>query len=100
MTTVDQRELGRRLKTTRKACHLTQEEVSRHLGVSRSTIAQMELGNRAVTSLELDKLAYLYGRDIRTFLADEFLPHESAIETLTRILRIQAQRDEEIRRRR
>jgi Zn-dependent peptidase ImmA (M78 family)/transcriptional regulator with XRE-family HTH domain len=51
---------------------MTQEAVARRLGVSRSTVAQMELGNRAVTSLELDRLATLYGRDIREFLAEEF----------------------------
>jgi len=32
----------------------------------------MELGNRAVTSLELSKLAYLYGRDIGSFLREDF----------------------------
>ncbi len=69
---LDRYELGRRLKAAREACGLTQQRVARYLGVSRSTIAQMELGKRAVTSLELDKLANLYGRDIREFLADDF----------------------------
>lgn len=69
---LSKRELARRLRAAREACHMRQEDVADHLGVSRSVIAQMELGNRAVTSLELDKLANLYGRDIREFLADEF----------------------------
>jgi Zn-dependent peptidase ImmA (M78 family)/DNA-binding XRE family transcriptional regulator len=81
---VDQQELGRRLKAAREASHLRQEDVARHLGVSRSTIAQMELGNRAVTSLELDKLAYLYGRDIRAFLADEFRPEDALVAVFRR----------------
>jgi len=51
---------------------MTQEVVAQRLRVSRSTVAQMELGNRAVTSLDLDSLATLYGRDIREFLAEEF----------------------------
>lgn len=51
---------------------MTQDAVARRLEVSRSTVAQMELGNRAVTSLELDRLATLYGRDLREFLAEEF----------------------------
>jgi len=42
------------------------------LGVSRSTVAQMELGNRAITGLELERLAYLFGRDMREFFAEEF----------------------------
>src|SRR6266568_180319 len=69
---VSQKELGRRLRAAREACQMTQDEVARRLNLSRSTIAQMELGNRAVTSIELDQLAYLFGRDIREFLADEF----------------------------
>ncbi len=81
---VDQQELGRRLKAAREACHLTQDEVARYLGVSRSTIAQMELGNRAVTSLELDRLAYLYGRDIRAFLADEFRAEDALVALFRR----------------
>lgn len=69
---VSQQELGRRLRVAREACRMTQDAVARRLGVSRSTVAQIELGNRAVTSLELDRLATLYGRDIREFLAEEF----------------------------
>lgn len=81
---VDQQELGRRLKAAREASRLTQDDVAAQLGVSRSTIAQMELGNRAVTSLELDKLAYLYGRDIRAFLAEEFRPEEALVALFRR----------------
>ncbi|HXG43404.1 MAG TPA: XRE family transcriptional regulator [Gemmatimonadales bacterium] len=81
---VDQQELGRRLKAAREASRLTQDEVARHLGVSRSTIAQMELGNRAVTSLELDRLAYLYGRDIGAFLAHEFRPEDALVAVFRR----------------
>ena len=69
---VEQQELGRRLRVAREGCKMTQDAVARRLEVSRSTVAQMELGNRAVTSLELDRLATLYGRDLREFLAEEF----------------------------
>ena len=68
---VNREELGRRLNEAREACGLTQENVGRQFNLSRSTIAQMELGNRAVTSLELDRLAFLYGKDIRDFLSEE-----------------------------
>jgi len=65
-------ELGRRLRVAREACRMTQENVAAELGCSRAAVTQMELGNRSVSSIELDQLAYLYGRDIREFLADEF----------------------------
>lgn len=73
---IDQVELGRRLRQAREACGLTQEEAAEQLGVSRPTVAQMELGKRAVNSVELDRLAYLYARDIREFLAENFTEDE------------------------
>jgi Zn-dependent peptidase ImmA (M78 family)/transcriptional regulator with XRE-family HTH domain len=50
---------------------MTQEDVGKRFDLSRSTIAQMELGNREVTSLELDRFAYLYGMDILHFLSED-----------------------------
>jgi len=73
-----QQELGRRLKDAREVASLTQDQVAEELGVSRSAIAQIELGNRAVSSLELDQLARLYGRDIREFFSEDFR-QESAL---------------------
>lgn len=69
---ITQQELGRRLRDAREACGLKQEDVAQHLGVSRATVAQIELGNRSVSGLELSKLAYLYARDIQDFVAREF----------------------------
>jgi Zn-dependent peptidase ImmA (M78 family)/DNA-binding XRE family transcriptional regulator len=69
---IDQAELGRRLKGARESCGLTQDDTARDMGVSRATIAQIELGNRSVSGLELAKLSYLYARDIREFLAPNF----------------------------
>jgi Zn-dependent peptidase ImmA (M78 family)/transcriptional regulator with XRE-family HTH domain len=69
---ITQQELGRRIRMAREACRMTQEDAARHLGVSRPTFVQIEAGNRSVSGLELDKLAYLFGRDIRGFVADEF----------------------------
>ncbi len=76
-------DMGRRLRTARESCGLTQEDVARRLGVSRPTVAQIELGNRAVTTIELDKLAYLFGRDIQEFLAEDF-EEEDALAVLFR----------------
>lgn len=81
---VTRQELARRLRAAREACGMKQDDVGRHLGLSRTTIAQMELGNRAVTSLELDRLAYLFGRDIREFLADEFREHDALVALFRR----------------
>ncbi len=69
---VTPKELSRRIRTAREACGLTQEQVAQDLGVSRSAVAQIERGKRSVSSLELDRFAHLFGRDIRDFVADSF----------------------------
>jgi Zn-dependent peptidase ImmA (M78 family)/DNA-binding XRE family transcriptional regulator len=69
---ITQQELGHRIRRAREACRMTQEDAAMHLGVSRPTFVQIEAGNRSVSGLELDKLAYLFGRDLREFVADEF----------------------------
>lgn len=68
--TITRDKLGERLREARETAGLTQDQVAAKLGLSRSTIAQMELGRREVTSIELDTLAYFYGRDIRSFFGD------------------------------
>lgn len=62
---------------------MTQDEAARHIGVSRPTFVQIEAGNRSVSSLELDRLAYLFGRDIRELVADSFV-EEDALAALFR----------------
>ncbi len=69
---ISQAELGARLKQAREAAGLTQDQVGREIGVPRSAVALMESGSRNVSSLELDRLAFLYGRDMRAFFANEF----------------------------
>ncbi len=56
---------------------MTQDDAAKHLGVSRPTFVQIEAGNRTVSSLELDKLAFLFGRDMREFVADSFQEENS-----------------------
>ncbi|MBN1611871.1 MAG: ImmA/IrrE family metallo-endopeptidase [Polyangiaceae bacterium] len=80
---ITQQELGRRIREARESCRMTQEDAAKHLGVSRPTFVQIEAGNRSVSSIELDKLAYLFGRDIREFVADSF-DGEDALSALFR----------------
>ena len=69
---ITQVELGRRIRVARESCALTQQQVAERIGLSRSTIVQIEKGSRSVSSLELDQLAYLLGRDIRDLVAESF----------------------------
>ena len=93
---IQREELARRLREAREAAGLKQEDAARQLAVSRSSVAQIELGNRAVSSLELDRLAHLYGRDIRDFLASGFRPEDSLV-TLFRADPAVAGRDEVVK---
>jgi Zn-dependent peptidase ImmA (M78 family)/DNA-binding XRE family transcriptional regulator len=83
---VSREELGRRIREAREACRMTQGDAAKHIGVSRPTFVQIEAGKRAVSILELDKLAYLFGRDIREFVTNEFDQEDS----LTALFRAQA----------
>lgn len=53
--------LGKHLKQIRVSKGLSQEEVAGKLNVSRSTLAQMELGNRLVRAEDINRLAKIYG---------------------------------------
>ena len=80
---ITQQELGKRIRAAREANRMTQDDVAKHLAVSRPTVGQIEAGNRTISSLELDKLAYHFGRDIREFIADSF-QEEDALTALFR----------------
>lgn len=69
---IDQEELGQRLREAREASSMTQAQVAGELNVARSTVAEMEAGRRSVSGLELERLAYLFGKDLREFLSPRF----------------------------
>jgi len=53
-------EIGKQLRNIRHSSGKTQAEVARHLNLSRSTVVQMERGNRRVTAEDVERLATLY----------------------------------------
>lgn len=65
--TIDQQTLATKLKEARTTAQFTQEQVAETLDLPRTAIVQIEAGNRAVSTLELAKLASLYGRPIASF---------------------------------
>ena len=67
---MNQEKLALRLKEARAAAGLTQEAVAAALGIPRSAVAQIEAGNRAVSTLELGKLAELYNRPVASFFEE------------------------------
>jgi len=57
-----------RLVEARKQAGLTQVEVAERLGKARSFISKCELGERRVDFVELQRLAKIYGKDLRFFI--------------------------------
>lgn len=61
---LDRETIARNLRTARENRGMSQHAVAKKLRVSRTLIAQIELGNRPVTDEELSQFAALYGRTL------------------------------------
>lgn len=75
--------LASRIRTARESANLTQADLAEELGIPRSAIVQIEAGNRKVSSLELERIARLVGRDLRDFLQPTF-DEDEALSVLFR----------------
>lgn len=70
-TAVSKQEIGKRIALLRKRKGLSQLDLANRIKISRSSLAQVELGNRDLSVLELQKLAM-----VLEFSTDEFLSAE------------------------
>lgn len=61
-------EIARRLRRARESRQITQESAGEVLGLQRSAISLMESGQRQISTLELTRLADLYGRSLEWFV--------------------------------
>ena len=69
LTTIDNRQLGDRLKDARKARGLTQDAVATKLGILRTTLVAIEKGDRRITPAELIEMSKMYGRPLSEFVS-------------------------------
>jgi len=65
------KDIGQVLRKVRKSRGLTQTDIAPTLGISRSTVAQMENGKRAVKAEDIDRLALFYGCSTSELLSSE-----------------------------
>ena len=72
-------ELGRRIRLAREAASLSQDDVAKHLELSRSAISLIEGGKRKVDSLELQKFSNLVGKSIEEFFTEEANSQSSSL---------------------
>ena len=69
---LSQKELGKRISDCRKAKGLTQNDLAKNIGMSRSSLAQIELGNRGIDVFELQQMAMVLGFSLDQFLSSGF----------------------------
>lgn len=71
-TKLSQKQIGQRITELRKIKGLSQEDLAGRINVSRSSLAQIELGNRSVNILELQQLSMELGFSLDDFMSKDF----------------------------
>lgn len=73
MTTgLSPKQIGKRIVELRKIKGYSQEDLAKFLKIPRSSIAQMELGNRNVSVMELIRLSNILGFSMDNFLSRDY----------------------------
>lgn len=71
-TRLTAKQIGEKLMKLRKSKGYTQEDLAKFLEIPRSSVAQMELGNRSISVLELVRLSETLGFSLDKFLANGY----------------------------
>lgn len=71
------KDLGKRIAEFRKLKGFSQEDLALHINLSRSSLAQMELGNRSVDALELQEISIVLGFSLDDFMANDFVANKA-----------------------
>jgi len=81
---LSQKQIGLRVMTLRKKKGLTQEELAGRIGLSRTSLTQIETGNRSLTVIELHKIAAILSISLDEFLyaGDSGVTEASAPENI------------------
>ena len=76
---LSQKQIGQRITELRKKKGLSQEDLAKSIKISRPSLAQIELGNRSVDILELQKISMILEFSLDDFMSANFYA-SSAIE--------------------
>ena len=66
------KQIGKRIMEMRKLKGYSQEDLAKFLKISRSSVAQMELGNRNISVMELIKLSETLGFSYNALLSKDY----------------------------
>ena len=69
---LSQKQIGQRIAELRKMKGLSQEDLAKSVKISRPSLAQIELGNRSVDVLELQRLSMVLGFSLDDFMSKNF----------------------------
>ena len=69
---LSQKQIGQRITELRKMKGLSQEDLAKSVKISRPSLAQIELGNRGVDILELQKLSLVLEFSLDDFMSKDF----------------------------
>lgn len=69
---LSQKQIGQRITELRKKKGLSQEDLAKSVEMSRSSLAQIELGNRGVDIFELQKLSLVLNFSLDDFMSADF----------------------------
>lgn len=71
---LSRKQIGQRITELRKLKGLSQEDLAKSVEISRPSLAQIELGNRSVDVLELQKLSLILEFSLDDFMSKDFSP--------------------------
>lgn len=74
---LNQKDIGIRIAEFRKIKGFSQEDLAKHVKLSRSSLAQIELGNRGIDLLEFQKISQVLGFSMNDFMSDNFMKEEN-----------------------
>lgn len=77
---LSQKQIGQRITELRKMKGLSQEALAKSVKISRSSLAQIELGNRSVDILELQKLSLILEFSLDNFMSKDFSTSQVMVE--------------------
>jgi transcriptional regulator with XRE-family HTH domain len=69
---LSKKQIGQRIAELRKQKGLSQDDLAKSIRISRPSLAQIELGNRSVDILELQKLSQVLGFSLDDFMSEDF----------------------------
>jgi transcriptional regulator with XRE-family HTH domain len=74
-----QKQIGKRIAELRKVKRLSQEDLSKSVKISRPSLTQIELGNRSVNIMELQRLSIVMGFSLDEFMSKDFTVTQNVV---------------------